>query len=362
MPHSVYKYIFADLLTGAVNIELPLYGVWFSKMINHPGNCTASFPLDTEGFSNTDVLRATEPGKAALYIERGNSLAWGGIIWSRTYQSQAKALSFTGQTFDSFFNMQYIEEDLNFSSVDQRNIVIQLIEHMQAKPFADIRIAVPGEYSPDNITRDVNISESQVWSYGRALEYMAEFDEGLDYYVDVEYGTGSMPIRRLYVDDELGVSAAVTPLVFDYPGNIENYYFPENASRAAVSTIGVGSGDQEGRLLSKSVQSDLYARGYPDLQQVYTNEDVSVQSTLDNQTKSQAELSRVPIAVPTLELHPDVVPTLGSFRPGDHIHVDIEDARFPDGERITTRIIGWEVTPGGSGIEKVKLIIPGQEA
>jgi hypothetical protein len=359
-----YKFLFADLRSGAINLELPVFGTFFSRILNQAGSATFSFGLDSTDFPNNVVLEATEPGKTCLYIDRGGSLVWGGPIWSRTYQSQAKVLSYTAQTFESYLNRQFIEEDLNFTNADQRDILLSLIEHMQEKPFANINLITPtlGAWETPGIARTVELKRSQVWSYKRAVEYLIEYHLGFDWSIEVRYGPGRVPQRLVTVDNELGSGLATTQLVFDYPGNIKNYYFPENASRASTTTIGVGAGDDEGKLLSKATDEDLYELGYPDLQTTYDNQDVSIQSTLDSQTLHAQSLNRVPISVPTFELQPDQTPEIGSWNIGDHARFDIQDARFPEGKRLESRIIGWEVRPNASGeLEEVRLIIPGEE-
>lgn len=365
-----YTYIFADLLTDNINLELPLYGTWFNHELNKPGNMTFTFSLDSEGFDNKDVLEGTIPGRTSIYVDRDGSLIWGGIVWSRTYQSQAKNLSYTAQTFESFLNKQYIEENLLFAGDDQRNILIDLINHMQTKEGANIGLLVPEKFTPATegfqkaIQRVVSFSKHQVWTYGRAVEYMIEFADGFDYSIDVRYGTGRVPQKVVRVNNVLGapIGATGNELVFDYPGSIKNYWFPENASRAAVSTIGVGAGDDDGKLLTKVVQEDLLVQGYPDLQETYTNTDVSRLGTLEDQTKLASELNRVPISVPTFQLSPGVGPKVGSYQLGDFARFDIEDPRFPDGKTFNTRVVGYEIRPPRSGEqEDVKLIIPGEE-
>lgn len=362
-----YKYLFADLLTGVVHLELPVYGVWLERAINGTGNATFSFALDSEGYSNSDVLEATQPGKSCIYVDRGGSLIWGGPIWSRTYQSEAKVLNYTAQTFESYFNKQYIEEDLSYTNMDQRDILIELINHMQSKAFANIGLILPElgswpiglEAAEVPVFRSVNFKQAQVWTYGRAIEYMVEFDDGFDWTIEVRYGEGNFPQRVVSTDNMLGTLLRSTQLVFEYPSNIKNYWFPENASRAATTTIGVGAGDDEGKLLSKATDLFLYDEGYPDLQETYDNQDVTRQSTLNSQTLRAQRLNRVPISVPTIELSPDIVPEVGSWNMGDHTRVYIEDPRFPDGKEIVTRVIGWELRPTSSGeLEEVKLIVP----
>lgn len=358
-----YRYLFADLLSNEINLELPLYGVTFSRIINDAGNATCSFALDSTGYDNADVLDGTIPGRTALYIDRDGQLIWGGILWSRTYQAQAKVLSWTAQSFESFFNKQVIEVDLNYTAIDQREILVDLVNHMQAKTAADIHIQTPtGWDTPATAFRTVTFKEYSAWTYKKAIEYMVEFDEGFDYTIDVQYGPENEPQKVLRTDQTLGAPVQTTQLVFRYPGNIRNYYYPENASRAAVTTIGIGAGTDELRLKSKVLGVDQIHNGWPNLINIYQNDDVSVQATLDSQTLQANNLKRVPITVPTFQLGDPDDQEVGTWGMGDYAKFEILDPRFPDGIELTARIIGWDVTPSGTGgIEDVKLVIENEE-
>src|SRR5690606_17650817 len=105
-------------------------------------------------------------------------------------------------------------------------------------------------------------------------------------------------------DHRLGVSQADTTIAFDYPGNIKNFWYPENASRAGVTVVGYGGGEGPDLVRSKYTNSDLLALGYPDLQRAYDNPDVKVLSTLRSKVRAAARDLRVPIVTPTVDLIP----------------------------------------------------------
>lgn len=358
-----YRYLFADLLTNQINLELPLFGVTYGRAMNDAGNATLSFSLDSTGFNNQDVIDGTIPGRTAFYIDRNGQLIWGGVLWSRTYQAQAKVFSWTAQSFESFFNKQIIEEDLFYDEVDQREILGDLINHMQNKTAADLGVQVlPVSSVQEPILRTVEFKAFNAWTYGKAIDYMIEFDEGFDWTIDVVYGDLNEPTKILTTDNNIGSSQDATQLVFQYPGNIRNYYFPENASRAAVTTLGIGAGNEQLRLTSKVLGIDQIHNGWPNLMNIYQNDNVTVQETLDSQTALDNRIKRVPISVPTFQLGDPGETEVGSWAMGDYAKFFLQDPRFPDGVLINARIIGWDVTPSGTGgIEDVSLIIEGDE-
>lgn len=362
---ATYRYLIGDLLAGDIYLELPFFGMYFTRRLNKAGSATFSFILGSSdsGYNDAEILENTKPGKSVLYIERNGSLVWGGIVWSRTYESQGNTLNFTAQTFESFFYKQYLEDDFNRTEVDQRQILADLIATLQAKPYANLNIVIPTSFNTSNaITRTVNYYPYQMWSFGKTIENMIEYDEGFDYTIDVSYDGSGNPIKQLLTDNVLGQSVDTTQAVFDYPGNIKNYYFPDSASMAAVSVLGFGDGEEADMLRSKYVNVDLLAEGYPDLQMTLSGRDITVQETLASQTYAKAIASRIPINIPTIVVNPELEPTFGSWFLGDYIKVHIEDVRFPNGTDILARIIGFNAKPPSSeNQEELTLIIAGDE-
>ena len=367
---AVYRYIFTDLLTNVVNLELPLFGVTYSRRINKPGNATFSFSLGNigtagtpgdKGFSDQDKLDATQPGRSCLWIERNGQIVWGGIIWSRTYQSQASVIDFTAQTFESFLHKQIIEVKKSYTATDQRAILSDLINHMQAKPYANIGIIVPGSY--DNspaINRTTDFFSYIGWTYGRAVEYLINYNLGFDYTIEPSYDSNFNLVKTLTIANILGTPLALSQTTFDYPGNVKNYFYPESASKAITSMLGFGGGDGASMARTKYTKQSLLDLGYPDLQESYDNKNVFNINTLVNQTQAAGDLAAVPIIVPTIEVNPEVMPQFGSYMLGDYFKMHIEDLRFPGGKDIINRILGWDVVPTSSvSQEEVKLIIIG---
>jgi hypothetical protein len=358
---ATYRYLLADLLTNQILLDLPFQGVSFDRKLNGPGNATLTWALDNSGYDNQMVIDSTIPGRTALYIERNQALVWGGVIWSRTYESEGKTLQLTAQTFESYLYKQVIESTQSFTNVDQRNILALMIQNMQAKPYANIGIVVPGTFATV-VARTTIFWNYEVWSYGKAAENLVGYDDGFDYTIDVQYASG-VPIKQLLIDNVLGAPASTSGLAWDYPGGIKNYWFPENASNGATTVIGVGAGEGAAMLRSKAQNAAPLTGGYPDLQEVYTNKDLLKSSTLASHTRAELNRIAVPITSPTFEVNPEVGPGLADFALGDYGYVYITDPRFPNGTRILVRVVGYTASPPGSdGTETFKLVLEGQDA
>lgn len=364
---ATYRYLLADVLTNSILLEIPFAGATFSRKLNGPGNATFSFQLDSIGSTvaeqtnyNQMVLDSTIPGRTAVYIERNAALVWGGIIWSRTYESEGKTLTFTAQTFESYLYKQVIETTQNFVNVDQRNVLVSLINSMQAKAYANIGIQVPSSFS-NSIVRSTTFWNYEVWSYGKAVENLVGYADGFDYTIDVQYAAG-VPVKQLLVDNTLGSSASTSGLAWDYPGGIKNYYWPENASDAATTIIGVAAGEGSAMLRGKAQNVSPLLGGYPDLQEVYTNKDIGRATTLSSHLSSELKRISVPITSPTFEVNPEIGPGINDFALGDYGYVSIDDPRFPLTIRYLARVVGYQAkAPQSDGPEEFKLILEGQD-
>jgi len=341
--------------------------VSFDRTLNKAGNFGGSFGLGNQNYIDEHIIESTIPGRTAIYVERTNTqgdvgIVWGGVLWSRTWQEQGLSFQFTGQTFESFLYQEDIRNSLIYTNTDQRNILIDLIVKMQAYPYRNIGIQVPPNFS-NVILRTVTFNDYEVWTFGSAVEYMVGFDAGFDYTIECNYDSNGNIIKQLRTDNVLGASSDTTQLAFDYPGNIKNFWIPENGAKAATTVVGVGAGDGTSMLRTSEVNQAYLDGGYPELVQIYTNKDVSVMATLQSQVRANLYQLKPPVSVPTFELNPQIQPEFGSYELGDYGKFNIESVRFPGGTQISSRVIGWTVTPpSSSDQESVSLIIEGQDA
>jgi hypothetical protein len=322
--------------------------------------------MNAQPYRNIDIKNATTPGRTALYALCNDLVVWGGPIWTRTYNASARTLQITGQTWESWPQKFYPDTSLSYTSVDQRNIVIDLLTLMQAVAAQNAQFTLPSTY-PSNIVRTENFPFADLKSYAELIDYLSEYADGFDYeilpYMD---GTGTLQRYVNLGNPTLGSTQANTGLIFDFPGAITDYWFTESASTGAVKVFGVGGtiGDETEPIRSSYTQADIVAAGtYPLLQEVYTNSDVTVQATLDSQTKAFGDTKRVPVTSWTIDIDPTLDPVLGTWALGDHAHVMIEDTGFFDTPLGTyVRVVGWELTPPSSDTkEALKLVIEGSD-
>lgn len=366
MSHRLYRYLFVDILSNRVIDELPCYGVWLSRQLSGVGQMTASLGLNSKPYRNIDIKSATTPGKTALYVLCNDLVLWGGPIWTRTYNSESRTLQLSGQTWESWPLKFYPDTSLSYTGIDQRNVVIDLLTRLQSVSLQNAQFTLPGTFT-NQVVRTENFPYDDLKSYGELIKYMSEYDEGFDYEI-LPYMDSNGILQR-YVNiggTKLGRPQGVTGLGFDFPGGIIRYWYTENAGAGAVKVFGIGGviGDATTAIRSTYSQADIIASGsYPLLQSVYTNGDVTVQSTLDSQTKLYGDSKRPPITSWTIDIDPTIDPIVGTWGLGDHAHIMVQDEAFFDTELSTyVRVIGWELSPPAKDSkETLKLIIEGSD-
>lgn len=354
-----YTYILCDLITDNLITQLPFESVTFDRAINKAGNFRASFGLNRTGFDNQDVLDATQPGRTALYVDRDGQLVWGGIIWSRTWQEMGNSLQFTAQTFDSYFSQVDIDHTLAYTKTDQLVIVKSIIQDMQNTPSSNIGIQLPTSFpsSTINTSRDATFNWYEFWDYGKAITHMTDLDGGPDYTIDVFYDSAGNRIKYLNLANKLGTDFEYP---FQYPGNITNYWYPENAAKGATRAVGIGTG--EGSSIAHSrIDSNLIGWGYPKLTQFMTDKRLN-KTDIASKTQAFLNANLVPVSIPTFQVEANLDPQFGEYQLGDTVRVFVESARFPSGLAFKSRIIGWSVTPAQSNSrETVTLTLDGAD-
>lgn len=359
----VYTYLFVDILTNTIIAELPCYGTFFSRELSGTGSMNASVACNAAGFSNRDIKNATTPGKVALYAICDDVVLWSGPIWTRTYNNQTYQM--TGQSWESWAYKFFPTTTLTYSNVEQRNVVRDLFIKMQAVTGQSALFTLPASF-PTQVGRTENFPIDDLKSYGEMIEYMANFDEGFDYEIIAQFDSAGVLQRYVRMGNpNLGQVQANSGLIFEFPGSISQYWYTENAAEGALKTFGIGAGEGPATLRSTQTQTDLVAAGvWPLFQNVYTNKDVTLQKTLDGQTKAYNKRKRLPVVGWTIEVDPTLDPLVGTWGLGDSALITIEDpALFPEGPfQAYIRPIGWELNPPDSDTkETLKLILEGAD-
>lgn len=351
---ATYRYLFCDLRTNAVLAELPLSDVQFDLKLNGAGSLRAKLSITDRAVTRLDPLGSTQPGRTAVYVDRDGVLLWGGVLWTRSYSSDGSALELGANEFLSYFERRLITSDAVFDQVDQLAIARSLIGTAQAVAGGDIGVALrPGT---SGVLRDRTYYGSELKSVGEALSQLASVSGGFDYAIDVAYVAGT-PTRTLALGyPRRGQVAARSGWLWEYPGNVQAYSWPEDATQQANRSWALGAGTGPGVLVAAASATSLIDAGYPLLEDATSYSDVTEPATL--QAHAVADLAALadPVTIPTLAVRADADPVLGSYVVGDELRLRVTDARWPAtiagqgaGLDRAYRLVAVAVRPPGSG-------------
>jgi hypothetical protein len=367
-----YRAIFCDLLTDRTIDVLPLTQVSFDDYIGKPGSLDGTVPLPNSALAAR--ARRMQEGRTAVYVERDGELWWGGIIWTRTLQSDDQGvltLGLQAATFDSYAGRRIIrplpqlgKKTLEFDNADQFDIVRGLWDYMKQTPGGDVLVSYD--------TGESGVLTSAVWNDGDetvvsdAIDQLAGTDTGFEYHVVVyrDPDTGQR-VRRLQfgrVDPAdtsptakvAKIRADGADLLFDQPGGILTYSLPYDgtrggtAARARGADISSDSSTESGPIISgEVVATDLITGGYPRVDLSSDHGTVTDPNLLGPLATAELAVARGSVMIPDITVRlDDLVPP---EMLGRTARVRIRDAWFAEGLDARYRIIGVKVTPPERG-------------
>lgn len=343
-----YRYIFADLLTNTILAELPLTAVNFTQQLNTAGTFTGDLLISGINTTSLNVANATIPARTAIYVDRDGVLVWGGIIWAREYNSKTQRIKLTAREFESYFERRRITADTVFANTDQLTAVQTIITNAQAATNGSIGLQLGGETSGVLINRTIYGYEYKtVFSI---IQDLSRSSTGFDFNIYIYYDANRNPAKLLRLGyPRYGRKYSTTSLqvpVFELPGNIIEYSWPEDGSIAANTIYALGAGSNPGKLTSTAVDGSKIASGWPLLEEQSNYSDVSDAALLSGLANGQVSVVSYPPTTIKITVPPFTDPIFGSYEVGDDARIRILDDRFPTQLDAIYRIVAFNVTAG----------------
>lgn len=350
------SYIFGDVLTGAVIEEISLQGVSMTRGFGQ-GELRGSFQLDQVGKNNSDLIDASEEGRSFVICIRDTQPIWGGYVWTRTYQSQAKVYELYCKAFESYPESRLVLSDFENLDTEQRNIFLNLWTAMQTDPNS-IQITLPSPFSTV-LTKSLSVKALEYKKYRQAMDSVANGDDGFDWTIDIAE-TGGIFTKSLRIGyPTLG---SLEPLVIYYDGEITNYWNNGSMAGRATHIYGVGAGEGSSMLVQEVIHSDLIASNFPRFDLALSYKDVTDSDILISLVVQSARIRKPGVPIYTIEVKGDLEPQFGSYGLGDRVQIRfINDPSHPDPSSIfETRIVGWEYyPPSDDHVEYARLVFEG---
>jgi hypothetical protein len=329
---GAYRFLFADLVTNAILAELPLVGVSATRTLKGAGTFTAKLALGDPKVTALDWFNATQPARTGLYVDRDGVLVYGGILWTRRKPPTAPGspvfLELAGSEFWSYYRRRYITSTATFAATDQLTIAQSIMNTAIAVRGGDIGLNVAAPIA-SGVLRDRTYNYYELKPVAEAVDQLSAVDGGFDFGIDLSYVNG-VPTKTLNWNyPRRGASLLSTGIVFEKPGNIVDYSYPEDGTLMADKTTALGAGQGDNMLRSSASITSLIDGGYPLLEATQSYKDVLVQATLDAHARADVTALQSPVTLPEIWVRADQDPVLGSYTPGDDVRVRINDERFP---------------------------------
>lgn len=347
-----YTYTAYDWATKVPILDLPLTGVTFDDPLNADGSLTGELSLDRRA---ADRLDATDPARTLLCVDREGVLVWGGWNWQRSWSKSSRKMKLTAGQFGSYFARRILRANLDYVNVDQFAIADALITYAQGISGGNVGLIL-GSNGSSGVLRERHYIATEGKFIGELLKQLSAVENGFDFGFDVQYSSGLPQFTFNKHYPQRGLTKAGTDLIFEYPGNIITYEWPEDGSQKSNYTYEIG-GQPEGTDSGNSgpivaTADDAADRpAYPLLETLINRSDVSQVATLQGYANEDLRMRKQPVTVPTITVRGDVPPYFGSITTGSWCLINITDERFPEksdgspGLSAYARIVNQKVKP-----------------
>ena len=392
---SDYRYFTTALYQSgstpnSIIAELPLTAVSFDTQLNSIGSFTGEMLLSGMDAAKLNIFNGTNPGQTCLYVDYNGTIIWGGVIWMREYDSTTQILKITGQEMLSYFKRRKITPlnttyygstpptSINYSG-DICTIANDLIvNYTQSVTFPNQGNTVKGNIGLQSSSTTSGYTVTRTYfDYELKEVYQAvkDLSDGLDsssgnpyfdFLINYTYDSSGRPVKHFTM---LIPSSATVKAVFQFPGNLVEYVYTQDATNAANALWGLGYGKNSSKIIALALDNQHSYDPAGSINSTSGNaailEDTASfidieDSNLLNATNAGQLNARTGITLPTVGnpkitapevvqvvIPPYVDPYLGTFNVGDYARLVIIDDLFPAGYDYNNwRIGAISVEPG----------------
>jgi len=346
--------------------ELPLTNVNFTKQLNSIGTFQGQLLLS--GVQDLNALDGTTPAKTILWVIHTNdsgitAAVWSGVIWHREYDSENQSLSITAQEMVSLYQRRRIATTKTYTSQDPCDIVRDLLQYTEGRSHGKTGLTYDTTTSGLSTNKTYNGYEYK--SVYQAIKDLAQnyFD-----FIIYPYRDGDNLKNQFQMGVPYGTPYDPTNVfapVFEFPGNVVKYIFPEDGLSTANTLYGLGYGANNTKLTATYVDSDKIGTGktWPLLEDSVNYIDVGDLDLLKNVTLGQGNAISYPPTTLQVVIPSYVSPVYGTiYNVGDEARIVIKDDFFPNGYDDVMRIVAIDVSPGEKGPDRVTVTLTKQLA
>ncbi|WP_318208673.1 MULTISPECIES: hypothetical protein [unclassified Streptomyces] len=346
-----YRAIFCDLLTDTTLDILPLRDVQCDDYIGRAGSLSGTIPLPDRTIA--ERAHKVRAGRTAVYLERGGDLWWGGIVWTTNLQSSDRGVMTLGiqaATFDSYATRRRIRRPITFTQpTDQLDIARTLWADLSAGLG---KSAVEAGKETSEVLRTASWRLGDETVYQEALDQLGAQENGFEYQILVYRDpVDGRRLRQL----RLGwpkIRTGATDMVFDRPGAILSYSFPDDATRGGTTALARGASTNSNAAAESrpTVSEEMLSPDLGEWPRVDLSSDhneISDVATLDSLATAQLKAASGSVLIPEISIR------LGGIVPpallGRTARIRITDEWHPQGLDARYRIVGVKFRPPERG-------------
>lgn len=360
-----YRYFTTGLLSEEVFAELPLYGVACNKLLNNAGQFTGTYKLKTHLEPDDILLSSTKPRKTSLYVQRDGKTIWGGILWSRTYGTDGDTVQLSGMTFESYLAKVRMRTTFTRNNVNQLTIAKDLVNLLTANARSDIGINTVEVVTTGGIAKTIKIPYYDNKYIFEVLDELASSEDGFDWTIRVrDTGVADQPEKVLQVGQPI-ITTVSDIAAYSYPGNIDQFYWPEAGGDAGTDFLVLGAGSGSNMLTALAQwEGSLIDDEYPLIDKVVSWKNVSNSTQLQSIAQNTANFLGPDSTNPTISIASDREPQFDGWdNLGAKLFLELGGPRFPTPLVTTRRMVGWDLsTAAASQTETVTLHLEGGES
>jgi hypothetical protein len=348
--------------------ELPFTNVNFTQQLNSIGTFQGEVLLSGINSYDLNVYNSTIPGQTILWVLYSNPPTfsgipvWSGVIWNREYDSDSQTLHITAQEMMSLYQRRRIATTKTYTAQDPTYIAYNLLTYTEARSYGKTGLTNNSPVSSGLTTTRVY----NAYEYKTVYQAIKDLATGyFDFKIKPSAATGVLT-NKFYIGIPLGTvysSSDQYASVFQFPGNVISYSFPEDGQQAANVLYGLGYGANGTKLVATATDSGMYTNGFPLLEDSANYVDIGDINLLKKVTLGQLNATSYPPTTIQIVIAPYVDPYYTEYNIGDEVRLDIRDDYFPTGlNGFILRIVAISVNPGENGPSRVTLTLTRQLA
>ena len=376
MAYAEFRYVTTQIYQSGstpnqILAELPFTDVVYTSQLNSVGTFQGHVLLSGFNTTNQNVYNGTIPGKTILWVLYTDPVTfasvpvWSGVIWAREYDSDSQTLSINAQEMMSLYAHRRISTTKDYSATffDPAYIAYNLMQYTEG--VTQGKTGLTYNSATTTYATKKKYDGFELKSVYQAIKDLASgfFDFKISPLV-----SGGNLINRFYIGQNngaLGVTYSTTSLlasVFQFPGNVIEYKFPEDATSAANKLYGLGYGANNKKVVAVAIDSTKFTDGFTLLEDTASYTDVADNQLLKDLTLGQLKATSYPPTTIEIVVAPYVDPIYPSYNIGDQVRLDIKDDYFPSGLNFGAsndplRIVAISVAPGENGPARVTLTL-----